>query len=411
MSSCSIIDNLYREESRAIYATLIRLLGDMDLAEEAMHEAFKIALSRWSEEGVPQNPRAWIISTARFKAIDHLRRDERFDKSIDYQELAETIEDDHQVESRDEMGDDQLRLIFTCCHPALDPKVQVPLTLREVCGLTTEEIASAFFVSAPTMAQRIVRGKAKIRTAGMPFEIPEQSELPQRLDAVLSVIYLVYNEGYSASSGGQVLRSDLSGEAIRLARLIFSMLPDPEVGGLLALMLLNESRAAARVDAQGDIVLLEDQDRALWDGQAISEGSALVEQALASGDFGFYTLQAAISATHAQALHWRDTNWVQISVLYDTLLKVEPSPLIELNRAVAIAMRDGPQAGLHMMKPLLQSKELQRYHLLYAAYGDLLQRSGEISQARLAFEKAIELAQQMPERRILQKKLDALGHG
>ena len=405
MSLSQTIDQLYRQESRPIYATLVRLLGDMSLAEEAMHEAFHIALLRWEEEGIPKNPRAWIISTARFKAIDQLRRNERFDKSVDYQKIAESLEDETAIWQGDVIEDDQLRLIFTCCHPALDPKVQVPLTLREVCGLTTEEIASAFFTTPSTMAQRIVRGKAKIRAAKMPFEIPEASELPQRLDTVLSVIYLVFNEGYSASQGADLTRVELSAEAIRLARRLNELISDSEVTGLLALMILNESRRKARTDSRGNIVLLEHQNRQLWDQSALKEGGDLVRRALASEEVGFYTLQAAISASHAQALRWEDTNWPQIVSLYDALLKVESSPVIELNRAVALAMRDGPEAGLAVVEELLMNKHLQSYHLLYSTHGELLRRAGQIEAAKTAFEKALGLTQQAPEQRLLQAKL------
>ncbi|QUJ68658.1 RNA polymerase sigma factor [Photobacterium sp. GJ3] len=406
------IDDVYRQEARKIYASLIRLLGDFDLAEEALHDAFSTALAQWPQEGIPENPSAWLISVGRFKVIDQLRRQKRQSEIVS-QLLDSPIETplfQHNREAAFEFSDeviedDQLRLIFTCCHPAMDAKVQVALTLREVCSLTTEEIASAFLVSPSTMAQRIVRGKAKIREANIPFQIPGEAELPDRIESVLSVIYLVYNEGYSASAGAQVTRAELTAEAIRLARLVLSLLPDAEVAGLLALMLLTESRRAARTDSQGDIVLLEDQNRRLWDQALIQEGSALVQSALESRDFGYYTLQAAIASVHARAADSAHTDWHQIVSLYALLLQVAPSPVIELNQAVAIAMRDGPQAGLAIVEALLQQKVLQQYHLTYATYGELLSRTGRVREAIRQFEHALTLTQQVPEQRILRRKL------
>lgn len=411
----SKIDHLYRNEARKVYASLIRLLGDFNLAEEALHDAFSTALTQWPKEGIPDNPSAWLVSVGRFKAIDHLRRQKR------QVEIVSELHDDpndtsfisNSTESPSEFDDqviedDQLRLIFTCCHPAIDAKVQVALTLREVCGLTTEEIASAFLTSPSTMAQRIVRGKAKIREANIPFQIPSENELPDRIESVLSVIYLVYNEGYSASAGEHVTRSELTAEAIRLARLVRSLLPDAEVSGLLALMLLNESRRDARTDQQGDIVLLEDQDRRLWDAALIQEGIALVQSALETRNIGYYTLQAAIAAVHAQAADMASTDWSQIVSLYSLLLHVAPSPVIELNRAVAVAMRDGPLAGIEIVENLLEQKVLQTYHLTFATYGELLTRAGRVKEAVSAFEHALSLTQQAPEQRILKRKLALL---
>lgn len=401
------IDSLYREQSRRIYATLCRLLGDMDLAEESMHEAFHIALSEWQASGIPANPRAWLISTARFKAIDHLRRLKRRDELL----LQFAEPDAIEGIAEDVIEDDQLRLIFTCCHPVLDLKVQIPLTLREVCGLTTEAIASAFLVSPATMAQRIVRGKAKIRNAQVPFDIPEVSELPQRLDAVLTVIYLVFNEGYNRSSGEAAVDINLIEEALRLAQWVQRLLPDSEVQGLIALMLLHESRREARIDSAGDIVLLEHQDRSRWNTELIKQGCALVEQALATKDFGFYTVQAAISAKHALAPSWESTPWSEVVTLYDLLARIDTSPVIRLNRAVAVAMRDGPEAGLALILPLLKEKSLKDYHLLYAAYGELLAKAGRPTEAARAFEQALSLTQQAPEQRVLQAKIAALTKG
>jgi RNA polymerase sigma-70 factor (ECF subfamily) len=400
---------LYRQHSRKVLATLIRLVGDFDLAEEVMHEAFATAIESWEKQGIPDNPTSWLISTGRFKAIDSIRRKTRQGElEPELLRLARELEE-HQLQlAEQDIEDDQLRLIFTCCHPAIDPSVQIPLTLREVCGLTTEEIASAFLVSPSTMAQRIVRGKSKIRDANIPFVIPDLPDLPERLDAVLSVVYLVFNEGYSASSGDSVTRADLSGEAVRLARLILQLLPDPEVTGLLALMLLHESRRVARTDANGDIVLLEDQDRTLWDHDCIKEGIALVRQSLATKRFGFYTLQAAISAVHAEAPSADATDWHQVVSLYSVLLQLEPSPVIELNRAVAVAMRDGPQAGLRLVDAILNRGELKDYHLSHATRGELLRRAGQQQEAIAAFEQALALAKQLPEQRMLRRKIEQL---
>ena len=403
------VEDLYQQDSRKVFATLVRLLGDLELAEEALHEAFAVAIQQWPEQGIPANPLAWLVSTGRFKALDGLRRKQKFGQlQPDLQRLAEELGDHQAYVAEQEIEDERLRLIFTCCHPAIDASVQVPLTLREVCGLTTEEIASAFLTQPATLAQRIVRGKAKIRQARIPFKIPELDELPARLDAVLSVIYLIFNEGYSASAGEAAIRRDLSEEAIRLARLVLGLLPDPEVMGLLALMLLHESRRPARLDAGGDIILLEHQDRRLWDPALMNEGKQLVRQALASRRFGFYTLQAAISAVHADAASADQTDWQQIVALYSLLLQVEDSPVIALNRAVAIAMRDGPEAGLVIIEQLLQQKELAKYHLAHSAKAELLRRSGQPERAREAYSCALALARQAPERRFLQARLDEL---
>jgi RNA polymerase sigma-70 factor (ECF subfamily) len=401
------VDAIYRAESRRVFATLVRLLGDFDLAEEALHDAFRAALEQWPREGVPANPRAWLVSAGRFKAIDGIRRNARFDP---LEEDAEQIagNDDPESWAADEIEDDRLRLIFTCCHPALQPDAQVALTLREVCGLTTEEIAQAFLAAAPALAQRIVRAKAKIRDAKIPYRVPSQAELPERLDSVLRVIYLVFNEGYAASAGATLTRHDLSGEAIRLARLLVELLPEPEAVGLLALMLLHESRRAARVSATGDLVLLEDQERSLWDRKMIAEGTALVEQALASRRFGPYTLQAAISAVHAGAASAGATDWAQIVGLYDVLARVEPSPVIELNRAVAVAMRDGPEAGLALIDAILAGGELADYRLAHAARADLCRRLGKTAEARVSYERALALTRGGPERRFLEGRLAQL---
>jgi len=400
-----LIARLYHEESRRVLATLIRLLGDFDLAEEALHEAFRSAVEQWPQSGVPDNPRAWLVSAGRFRAIDNLRRQRRF------QPLDEQVElpDESDTEGGELLEDDRLRLIFTCCHPALASDAQVALTLREVCDLTTEEIARAFLSSPSTLAQRIVRAKAKIRDARIPYEVPGRSELPERLEAVLRVIYLVFNEGYFASSGDSLTRSQLSDEAIRLGRLLLELLPEPEVQGLLALMLLHESRRAARSGVDGEVILLEAQDRGLWNRELIAEGEALVLQALHSRRFGPYSLQAAIAAVHAEAASLEQTDWVQIVGLYDELLRLQPSPVIELNRAVALAMRDGEQAGLEGIDRLLATGELDGYHLAHAARADLLRRLGRREQAIAAYRQALALAQQGPDRQFLQKRLEELG--
>ena len=398
------IDAIYRAESRRIFATLIRLLGDFDLAEEAVHDAFRAALEQWPRDGVPANPRAWLVSAGRFKAIDGIRRSTRFD-SID--EVDDIVDESVQYDGEG-IEDDRLRLVFTCCHPALSHDAQIALTLREVCGLTTEAIAQAFLTGAPTLAQRIVRAKGKIRDAGIPYQVPAPEELPQRLDAVLRVIYLVFNEGYSASSGPTLTRVDLSGEAIRLGRLLVALLPDPEAMGLLALMLLHESRRSARASPTGEVILLNDQDRSRWDRGLIAEGSLLVQQALASRRFGPYTLQAAIAGVHANAASADATDWREIVGLYDVLMRTEPSPVVELNRAVALAMRDGPAAGLALIDAILARGDLRDYHLAHAARADLCRRLGETGQARASYERAIALARQEPERRFLERRLTKL---
>ena len=404
------VEAVYRSDSRRVLATLIRLLGDFDLAEEALHEAFAAAVERWPRDGVPANPRAWLVSAGRFKAIDVLRRRARFDRSL--AELAERLDADP-VEpggsDAESVEDDRLRLIFTCCHPALAPDAQAALTLREVCGLTTEEIARAFLAAPPTVAQRIVRAKAKIRDARIPYQVPSRAELPERLDIVLQVIYLVFNEGYFASSGASLTRHDLSGEALRLGRLLLELLPDPEVMGLLALMLLHESRRAARTSPDGELVLLDEQDRTLWSREQIAEGSALVERALASSRIGPYTLQAAIAAVHAQAPTAAATDWGRIVALYDALVEPEPSPVVELNRAAAVAMRDGPQAGLALIDEILARGDLAGYHLAHSARAELCRRLGRTADARASFERALGLTRQEPERRFLERRLRELG--
>ncbi len=420
------VDAIYRAESRRVLATLIRLLGDFDLAEEALQDAFRAALEQWPQDGVPANPRAWLVSTGRFQAIDGIRRRARF-QSLDAapghagavpdaesaapEAEAAAVFPGGETEDADLEGveDDRLRLIFTCCHPALAPDAQVALTLREVCGLTTEEIARSYLIGAATVAQRIVRAKAKIREARIPFRIPSQAELPDRLDTVLHVLYLVFNEGYSASSGSDLTRHDLSGEAIRLGRLLLELLPDPEVIGLLALMLLHEARRSARTSPEGELVLLPDQERSRWDRERIAEGSALVERALLSRRFGPYTLQAAIAAVHAEAPTAEATDWPQIVGLYDVLVRVAPSPVVELNRAAAVAMRDGPEAGLALVDAILARGELSGYPWAHSARADFLRRLGRKAEAREAYARAFELTLQEPERRFLARRMAELG--
>lgn len=405
----AVVDGVYRAESRRVLATLIRLLGDFDMAEEALHDAFIAAVEQWPREGVPRNPRAWLVSTGRFKAIDRIRRRSKFDVSLE--DVAEQIEAIPAPEIADEhshVEDDRLRLIFTCCHPALAPDAQVALTLREVCGLTTEEIARAHLTTPATVAQRIVRAKAKIRDARVPYEVPGRSELAERLDGVLRVVYLVFNEGYLASSGEVLTRHSLTAEAIRLGRLLVELLPEPEAVGLLALMLLHESRRPARASPSGELVLLGDQDRSLWNRAQIGEAVALVEGALGSRRFGSYTLQAAIAAVHAEARTAEATDWAQIVGLYDELLRADPSPVVELNRAVALAMRDGPAAGLAAVDAILGRGELADYHLAHSARADLCRRLGDRIEARRSYTKALELARQAPERRFLEWRLAEL---
>jgi len=404
-----VVDDVYRSESRRVFATLIRLLGDFDLAEEALHEAFAAAVEQWTRDGMPSHPRAWLVSAGRFKAIDAMRRRIRLDASLAAR--ATTLEqataplgetDDVEIE------DDRLRLIFTCCHPALSPDAQVAMTLRAVCGLTTEEIAHAFLTAPPTLAQRIVRAKRKIRDARIPYEVPSAKELPDRLDAVLRVVYLVFNEGYAASSGSSLTRHDLSAEAIRLGRLLVELLPEPEAVGLLALMLLHDSRRAARTSRTGDLVLLDDQDRSLWNRDQITEGVSLLERARSSDRVGPYTIQAAIAAMHAQAPSSAATNWDQIVRLYDLLLQANPSPVVELNRAVAVAMRDGPLAGLARIDAILTRGDLGNYHLAHAARAALCRQLGRTAEARASYERALALARQEPERRFLARRLSEL---
>ena len=403
------VDAVYRADSRRVLATLIRLLGDFDLAEEALHDAFIAAMEQWPREGVPANPRAWLVSTGRFKAIDLMRRRARFDTSL--ADLARRLEEESRAaapqddDPTEPFDDDRLRLIFTCCHPALQPDARLALTLREVCGLTTEEIARAFLSTPSTVAQRIVRAKNKIRDARIPYQVPSRDDIPDRLDSVLHVIYLVFNEGYSASSGESLTRHDLSGEALRLGRLLVDLLPEPEAIGLLALMLLHESRRPARTTADGELVLLDDQDRSLWNRDQMAEGSALVERALASRRFGPYTLQAAIAAVHAEAPRAADTDWAQIVGLYDVLLRADPSPIVELNRAAAVAMRDGAAAGLALVEALLERGDLGDYHLAHSARAELCRRLGRTADARASYERALGLARQEPERRFLERRL------
>jgi RNA polymerase sigma-70 factor, ECF subfamily len=403
------VDAVYRTESRRVLATLIRLLGDFNLAEEALHDAFAAAIEQWPREGVPANPAAWLVSAGRFKAIDSMRRRARFDAAVP--ELIRRIDvevADPSTIDGEGIDDDRLRLIFTCCHPALSAEAQAALTLREVCGLKTEEIAHAFLIPAPTIAQRIVRAKAKIRDAHIPYEVPSRTELPARLESVLQVVYLVFNEGYSASSGDSLTRQDLSAEAIRLMRLIVELLPEVEALGLLALMVLQESRRAARATPEGELILLEDQDRSLWNRGQIAEGVALVERALASRQFGPYTLQAAIAAVHAEAADFASTDWGQIIALYDALQRAAPSPVVELNRAVAVAMRDGPEQGLALVDAILARGGLEKYHLAHAARADFCRRLGRTAEARASYRRALELAAQQPERQFLERRLASL---
>ena len=404
------VDAIYRSDARRIYATLVRLLGDFELAEEGLHEAFRAALEQWPRDGVPTNARAWLVSAGRFKVIDGIRRRARF---VDAP--LEELEDRHGAETPESMGwddegveDDRLRLIFTCCHPAVPADAQIALTLREVCGLTTEEIARAFLTKPPTVAQRIVRAKTKIRDARIPYQVPSRADLPERLDAVLRVIYLVFNEGYSASSGESLTRHDLSAEAIRLGRLLVELLPEPEAVGLLALMLLQESRRSARSSPTGELILLDAQDRSLWSREQIAEGSALVERALSSRRFGPYTLQAAIAAVHAEAPSAAATDWTQIVGLYDVLVRAAPSPVVELNRAVAVAMRDGPAAGLALIDAILARGDLPDYHLAHSARADFCRRLGRMAEARTSYERALALTRQEPERRFLERRLAEL---
>ncbi|HET9358262.1 MAG TPA: RNA polymerase sigma factor [Vicinamibacterales bacterium] len=403
--SSDAVEAIYRSDSRRVLATLIRLLGDFDLAEEALHDAFTAAVERWPHDGVPANPVAWLVSAGRFKAIDALRRRSRFDASVS--ELARRIETTTDPVAPDQgtLEDDRLRLVFTCCHPALPPDAQIALTLREVCGLTTEEIAHAYLAAPRTIAQRIVRAKAKIRDARIPYQVPERDELPRRLDAVLHVVYLVFNEGYAASSGASLTRRDLSGEAIRLGRLLVELLPEAEAIGLLGLMLLHESRRTARTTADGELVLLADQDRTLWSRDQIAEGTALVERALTSLRFGPYSLQAAIAAVHAGAPTAEATDWPQIAGLYDVLLRADPSPVVELNRAAAVAMRDGPEAGLVLIDAILSRGDLADYHFAHSARADLCRRLGRLDDARSSYQRALQLARQEPERHFLERRL------
>jgi RNA polymerase sigma-70 factor (ECF subfamily) len=405
-----IVGAVYQAESRRVFATLIRLLGDFDVAEEALQDAFRAALEQWPREGVPSNPRAWLVSAGRFKAIDGMRRQKRFTALEEAGEAGDVaVEPDPVWADPESVEDDRLRLIFTCCHPALSPEAQIGLTLREVCGLTTEEIARAFLTPAPTLAQRIVRAKNKIRDARIPYEVPSPAELPDRLEAVLKVIYLVFNEGYAASSGSAVTRHDLSSEAVRLGRVLMELLPEPEVVGLLALMLLQDSRRRARATDSGEVILLEDQDRTLWNSDQIAEGAELVERALASRRAGPYSIQAAIAAVHAGSPDAATTDWAEIVGLYDVLARIEPSPVVELNRAVAVAMRDGPAAGLALVDAILDRGDLRNYRLAHAARADLCRRLGKTAEARASYKRALALTKQEPERRFLEKRLRSLG--
>ena len=405
----AFVEQVYRSDSRQVLATLIRLLGDFDAAEEALHDAFAVAVEQWTRDGVPANPRAWLVSTGRFKAIDGMRRRARFNASLT--ELAQRLDTaavDADEEDDDTVDDDRLRLVFTCCHPALAPEAQVAMTLREVCGLTTDEIARAFLTKSTTIAQRIVRAKAKIRDAKIPYVVPSETELPDRLDAVLRVVYLVFNEGYSASAGRSLTRHDLSGEAIRLGRLLVHLLPQPESLGLLALMLLHDARRAARTSPTGDLILLEEQDRSLWNREQIAEGASLIERALAAQQVGPYTIQAAIAAVHAHAPSSAATDWSQIVGLYDLLMRATPSPIIGLNRAAAVAMRDGPLAGLTLIDSILAAGDLTNYHLAHAARADLCRRLGRTEEARISYDRALSLTQQEPEQRFLKRRIEEL---
>jgi len=408
-SALDVVEEIFASESRRVFATLVRLLGDFDLAEDALQDAFAAAVRQWPVDGVPANPRAWLVSAGRFKAIDSMRKRARFSKAMT--EIAGQLDTFHEdkIVDHEDVEDDRLRLIFTCCHPALSPEARIALTLREVCGLTTEEIARAFLVPPATLAQRIVRAKAKIRTAGIPYQVPSASDLPERLDTVLHVVYLVFNEGYSASSGESLTRPDLSSEAIRLGRLLLELIPETEVQGLLGLMLLQESRREARTGANGDLVLLEDQDRSRWDRQAIEEGTALVEAALTSGSIGPYSLQAAIAAVHSEAPDSGSTDWAQIVALYDLLVQMLPSPVVRLNRAVAVAMRDGFQDGLLLIDDILETGELRDYSLAHAARADLHRRIGNGHEAAVAYRRALEITDQGPQRRFLERQLASLG--